>query len=287
TPSPAQSPAVNGVLEIIQDLQIEASKVAIPYSTPAPRNANRMTSGSYFDSPLDPFSEDKDYVFGRSRKRTKFARPSGDWKLVDDEDEEVQVPTEGVSPLKKHEQPSRGPLAAHNAEPEIPETSNAPDVIDLISPTTEVFEAGSIPIPFGGSKFPPPPAGQDAMNAVELPPSAPFTLMRPPVTPARARRREKPLHFGPEESGEGSDATTTPRLVPMPSPGLPLVSPLIRQQSVEAGYFPGAEDGVSELEASGRPEEVDKEGSRSLVAASSEESTSGEESDDSLVVLDE
>ena len=286
TPSPVASPAVNGVLDIIQDLRIEPSRISIPYSTPAPRKANRVSSGSYFDSPLDPFAEDKEYVYGRSRKRTKFARPSGDWKLIDDEDElkaevtsplgdrggdslqevkaadaQIQINESGAS-----EQDLRESRVA-DAEPQTTKDTAAPEVIDLISPTVESFETISV----------------QAAKDVNQTSSKPTTLMKPPEASAKTSRREKPPPIDLDEHDDDSDATTTPRLMPMSSPDLPLVSPLIRNTGVEVGYFPPVQDGVSELDAIGQPEEEHEEGRRASTSSSSEASDSA----DSLVILDE
>lgn len=79
------------------------------------------------------------------------------------------------------------------------------------------------------------------------------TLMAPPATPSR-----RPPHLpdlfedqpgSPDPSG--SQATSTPRLHPLPSPGLPLVPPLIQRHGVATSYFPEFTDPISELDASG------------------------------------
>ena len=288
TPSPVASPAVNGVLEIIPHLQIAPSKTAISYSTPAARKVSRLSSTSYFDSPLDPFAEDKEYVYGRSSKRTKFARSSGDWKLIDDEVEvevlEVGTPVEDGAPesIQKTKQASVEP-EQRVAQPETTESGAVAEVIDLISPLDEPSQVAPFPSQQISATRPPPTSVQEAESDTQKAAPSTAAVMKPPETPARSQKRQRPLSIDVDDHAEDSDATSTPRLLPMASPGLPLVSPLIRRSGVGIGYFPPAKDGVSELDAIGKPEEEARPGRRSSTATSSEASGS----DDSLVILDE
>ena len=288
TPSPAASPAVNGVLEVIRDLQTAPSKIAIPYSTPAVRKVSRLSSTSYFDSPLDPFAEDKEYVYGRSSKRTKFARPSGDWKLVDTEDE-VKVP-DVETPVKDPElngiqQTEEAVVEPEQtvAQPEITAADGAVDVVDLISPIEDPPQVAPFPSEQRSPAPEPPASVQQAPTNVERADPASAMVMKPPETPVRPHRRERPTSIDLDDHAEDSDATTTPRLLPMESPGLPLVSPLIRRSGAETGYFPPAEQGVSELDAIGKPEDEATSKRQSSTASSTEAS----DSDASLVMLDE
>lgn len=264
TPEMESSPQVNGVVEVGEVLAASKGR-PVPQAYATPAKQFRWSGTSYADSPLDPFAEDKDFVYGRSRKRTKFARPSGEWKLVDDTDE-VDIVDENLdgmlsSPLKQAEGTS---LELESAPAVVQDRPVTAEVIDLVSPVDESFTK---PIAV------PPKSTEDVL--AKTPPVAPVFVK--PRTPARAHRDRLQLEL--DESAD-SEATSTPRLMPMPSPGLPLVSPLIRQFGVETGYFPPPfTNGFSELDASARPEESIDSGRRS----------SGDTrrlSDDSVVMLE-
>ena len=62
-------------------------------SSPAFRTGSRLSSNSYPGSFVDPFAAEDGSVPGRGRKRTKFARPSGAWRL-EDSDSDVEVITQ-------------------------------------------------------------------------------------------------------------------------------------------------------------------------------------------------
>ena len=276
TPSPVTSPVVNGSLAelgALQDVQITTKRFSVPYSSPAVRKENRKSSGSYLDSPLDPFAEDKDYVYGRSRKRTKFARPSGDWKLIDDDEVELGTEvTELATPSKAPEPEMTREMDAADEVSGVVETQDAPEMVDLTSPIQETFDSAPVIIDIATSQ--PMRVAEDSGNDF-IDESA--TLMKPPETPARPSKRQKPTYIDLEDRAEDSDATSTPRLMPMPSPGLPLVPPLIRNSGVDVGYFPSA----SELDATGQPEQEFTDEKRPSTSVASEPS-----SDDSLVIVD-
>ena len=277
TPSPVTSPVVNGSLAelgALQDVQITTKRFSVPYSSPAVRKENRKSSGSYLDSPLDPFAEDKDYVYGRSRKRTKFARPSGDWRLIDDDDE-VELGTEVTelaTPSKAPDPEMTREVDAADEVSGVVETQDAPEMVDLTSPIQETFASAPVIIDTATSQ--PMRVAEDSGNDF-VDESA--TLMKPPETPARSSKRQKPSYIDLEDHAEDSDATSTPRLMPMPSPGLPLVSPLIRNSGVDVGYFPSA----SELDANGQPEQEIADVRRPSTSSASEPSSDG-----SLVIVD-
>jgi hypothetical protein len=68
----------------------------------------------------------------------------------------------------------------------------------------------------------------------------------------------------------------------MPSPGLPLVSPLIHHAGISTGYFPPSQGRPSELEAISHPDETLKNRRQSSIAISSDD----DNSDESLVIMD-
>ena len=82
---------------------------------------------------------------------------------------------------------------------------------------------------------------------------ASIQLMGPPMTPARPQMR---IDLSDDALTPLPDPQAiTPRLLPLASPGLPLVSPLVKRPGVETGYFPSGGD-VSELDAESRDHSV-------------------------------
>jgi len=127
------------------------------------------------------------------------------------------------------------------------------------------------------------PSGKDDLaqtEGVELE-SRP-ALMGPPQTPIKPRPRGRPesLAFGNENLG---DIPPSPRLLPLPSPGLPMVSPLVQRSGLEVGYFPPAQAPTSELDALGQ-QEITEEAKRSPISVGDDASTMSE---DSLVLIEQ
>src|SRR5271155_1145428 len=82
-----QQEAPSGVNGVSRDQSItftNSKATSPPISSPAFSTPKRQSAGSFVDASLDPFAEDDGFVVGKGRKRTKFARHSGAWKLLDD-----------------------------------------------------------------------------------------------------------------------------------------------------------------------------------------------------------
>ncbi|OCT52630.1 hypothetical protein CLCR_09445 [Cladophialophora carrionii] len=261
--APTTRPSVNGVLHRQQ------STIHVPYLTPQ-KPVRRVSAGTFIAAALDSFVEDDGYVPGQGRKRTKFARNSGAWSLVDSDDdsedisqsqldagqveqqqslthEEINSTVEPSGRIGQHQMPHEAidltvETSEHTGQEEMPHediddarTEELPADM-LQTPAVEVIESASSPplTNSGGSSSIPQPV-----------------LMGPPSTPLKATR----LHLPPGELdvtdiSPPPDAATTPRLLPLASPGLPLVSPLVQRAGVEVGYFPVLDEPASQLEAS-------------------------------------
>ncbi|KAJ9617009.1 hypothetical protein H2200_000730 [Cladophialophora chaetospira] len=229
-------PSVNGVLHR------QPSTIQVPYLTP--RKPRRSGSAATFvDTAFDPSIEEDGYVPGQGRKRTKFARNSGAWSLVD-EDEEPQLQStngplqlgEEVDLTMDSDEHGDGKQVEHERVEHAP-TETQPSFENMRPPDQEFIEVSSSPPP--GPAIEPP-----------LMPQSP--VMGPPSTPFRpVNLRLPPGEVEAPQASPGSDATTTPRLHPIASPGLPLVSPLIQRAGVEIGYFPAFDVRSSQLDASG------------------------------------
>ena len=273
TPSPVRSPVSNVVLKVIEDINISTSKIALSYISPA---GGRALSGSYLDSPLDPFAEDKEYVYGRSRKRTKFARASGAWTLLDDDEQETHEPETPSKAVQAQDPALDAPIA--RAEDAIT-NGNVAEVVDMTTPVVETFDEANQE----------PPETEAAVNSTG-PPEAEQALskavvqevMGPPQLPATARDQQEEVVDMEEEDVAADDAAvTTPRLGPLPSAGLALVSPLVQSHG-RISYFLDRSDQSSELDAISRPSEH----TVSEPAFSESGSSDGNSSEGSVLVVE-
>ncbi|KIV92125.1 hypothetical protein PV10_06590 [Exophiala mesophila] len=203
--TPVSTPTSNGLRRPPTDT------ISVPYFSPA-KSIRRSSGATFLDGFLEPSAGEDDYITGRGRKRTKFARQSGTWNLIDSDDDQPQTQT-----TVNHDDSSRREGIS------TPEDAHVPLSQDQVS-------------------------SAHVSSPVQQPPS----IMGPPQTPA------KTLHLTPPQPPEApspskdSDKATTPRLMPLASPGLPLVSPLIHRTGVEFGYFPTFQDNMSQLDASAK-----------------------------------
>ncbi|KIX09833.1 uncharacterized protein Z518_00914 [Rhinocladiella mackenziei CBS 650.93] len=239
-------PPLNGVVHP------KANTILVPYLTPV-KSAGNSFGGTFIDASLDLLAQDDGYVVGRGRKRTKFARHSGAWSLVDSDEEgleEISTVVENgestqQSPARSCQEIDLSSIRGHHAtggeqEEDLDKNSwaqaiTAPPIVNLAKEqTTEASHPDSI--------------SETIQESAALPP----VIMGPPQTPLRTNRLQISPDIGTHDlSKEDSEAATTPRLLPLTSPGLPLVSPLICRSDVEVGYFPQFEKNISQLDASG------------------------------------
>lgn len=120
------------------------------------------------------------------------------------------------------------------------------------------------------------PGGNDEENGTQV--------MGPPSTPFRQLRLPQLTEMETSITTEGDvERAITPRILPLASPGLPLVSPLIQRSGVEVGYFPTYKDGLSELDANGE-NGPDEPATDHLLELPETASTT---SDESLIVVEE
>lgn len=192
------------------------------WASPAFFQRSRASFGTAVDTKLDPFAEDDGFVPGKGRKRPRFSMRSSEWRVVD----EPASPGEKASSLdwtaeledESLEQPEfdeKGTMEDINARREepLPEPeglSGAAPVEDITVPTDQ-------PIPeinFGIEQ----PVEPEATNAAEA------------ALPVSEKADANALHIPMD----------TPRLLPVPSPGLPVPSPLVSTPDSQQGYFGSA-----------------------------------------------
>jgi hypothetical protein len=227
----------------------------------------RLPSSSFFDASLDPFGDDDGFVVGKGRKRTKFSRQSDSWQLLDrtpspergtvdmrlDEAEggreTTALPTQPQS-SNNHFEPFDGlPVEGAAFESRPGTTLAAPGDTHSPSnlPESQHFEVHpEVPDASTGHHSQPDEAGQMQPPAARprRAPSVPYMEMDMEVM---ARDEIRSLAQSDQE---------TPRLLPLQSPGLPLVSPLTGRSGLLSGYFPDMLDGRWELDARGDEQET-------------------------------
>ena len=225
----------------------------IEISSPAFIQSKRFSAGSFLDASLDPFAEDDGFVRGKGRKRTKFSRPSAAWRLLDDsngqQDDAVNYEVQGEDAIVELcettadvvliDKDSGQTLLQTASGEEPPHTIVATDVeaTDLVPPNQEEIEFSSLP--------------ESSSKHVDTEVLADSATMPLPITPLqhsqpRQLQRIPALEVVTESS---SQQLVTPRLHPLASPELPLVSPLIHQSAAATDLVRQATATESELDA--------------------------------------
>lgn len=279
TSSEAEDAVINGPLAVLNDtystrpslngvVHQQPSTIHVPYLTPQ-KPFRSVSAGTFTGSALDPWTEDDGYVRGQGRKRTKFARSSDAWSLLDSEEaEEGPARTNGYQEYDDDGlDVSSEPDAPVGQDSSVKETLTHTPVREDVQRLGKEDGAASLPERSGHPQSPP-----VAQSVVMGPPSTPFSALRLQPMSNQRDAQASPL----------SDSATTPRLLPIPSPGLPLVSPLLQRSGVEVGYFPPFDATSSQLDASSNAAADTLEDDKSTPEADSE----GPRSDDSVMVIE-
>ena len=192
-------------------------------------------STSAFDSGYDPFDDDAYLDENIGRKKTKYSRPSEEWRYIE-----------------------------RTPSPEV-ETPHENDIQDEIPPTEELLNGGEDLLAGESSEgLPSEPAQQSqalsqqrvdydqdqASQVTESHPegdtSSPDHL-RDTNSPLRINTVVASPHRGPtDEITSGINTPDQPRLRPLPSAGLPLVSPLLNRKAHHGEGFGQARDTLYE-----------------------------------------
>lgn len=204
------------------------------WGSPAFLRSARSSYGETLDSAYDPFTEEDGFIPGKGRKRPRYSLQREDWRLLDepespgdrdepvdwdyvlDEDDDVNLDQEDES---VNVQPEKAALGHEISKPEKPIPMDDP----FIEPSG-VFAKPSLEFASGlfGQRAQPP--SQTSAGGLFENSSATSALHLP---------------------------TDTPQLRPIPSPGLPIPSPIVSNQNNAQGYFsplhavPQAEDAQS------------------------------------------
>ena len=223
----------------------------------------RLSSGSFFDASLDPFADDDGFVVGKGRKRTKFARHSDSWRLLD----RTPSPEKETINLQSDQFKESAETAISPSPPQtVPNDDDDVEILDerhvergqlKSTPGSPPTASSETHPPSYLSESPSDQVGTETSGAAQSADAVQHEAgqMQPPAMPPR--RPPTVLDIGTnsvaghETQSPARSDLETPRLGPLPSPGLPLISPLIRRSGLNTGYFPDTEDSRSELDASG------------------------------------
>ncbi|KAJ5381459.1 uncharacterized protein N7496_003887 [Penicillium cataractarum] len=189
------------------------------WGSPAFHKSSRRSSGSAVDFAFDPFTEEDGFVPGKGRKRPRYSLQRTEWRVVD----EPESPEEREEPMDWEKA----------LEDEIDAESDTEKSADI-----EPAEDASVPVT------------SDTVNQANV--EDPFqdesaVFVKPSLDLAGGlfgRRAPQTVDSGPTTSAPQSPfgnlfrrPTDTPQLRPIPSPGLPIPSPLISNQGNQQEYF--------------------------------------------------
>ena len=201
------------------------------WESPAFLQRSRTSFGGLVDTPLDPFVEEDGFVPGKGRKRPRFSMRSNDWRVIDepesphekdgaidwmemfeDEISEPEIEDKNMIGDIEAAEPSTDRMSAQETEEAVPGFAESRE--GMVQPVSESRKASPGPEQVVGS----------SVQLVE--PDVEQQLV-PAVPDTRAKGLLNPFIHLP---------TDTPRLHPIPSPGLPVPSPLVTTNNSN-GYF--------------------------------------------------
>ncbi|KAL4753171.1 hypothetical protein BDW72DRAFT_169463 [Aspergillus terricola var. indicus] len=195
------------------------------WQSPAFLGGSRVSS-VFANSADDPFVEEDGYVHGKGRKRPRFSVRSSEWRVVDEPEspEDRDLPEDWMTMFD--EDPEEGSETGEETVVQDTEESTitpAPAAVPEIAPAVDTDAAMVDVEPDATSLV----AGKpDQINDNAL-------FVRPEVVPQSVPEPPKLIKLGQASHL----STSTPRLHPVPSPGLPHPSPLTATSNSLSGYF--------------------------------------------------
>ncbi|PYI12242.1 hypothetical protein BO78DRAFT_357986 [Aspergillus sclerotiicarbonarius CBS 121057] len=202
------------------------------WQSPAFVERSRPSLGHLSSSQFDPFAEEDGFVPGKGRKRPRFSMRGSDWRLVDEPaspgdtdipgdwtamfDDEAWLRSEtGGDDEAEEARQSPGPSETRDA---VAIPGGSPDGVQDADVTTE-----QVTVTLESS------SGE---QLDQLKSDVRFLLPEyVPRTESPGQKKSNIPHFA------GHLPIDTPRLHPIPSPGLPVPSPLISTSNSPHGYF--------------------------------------------------
>lgn len=197
------------------------------WESPAFMRSNPNNFGGLLGSQFDPFAEDDGFVPGRGRKRPRYSFQRADWRLLDEpispQDSEGNTSCEGES----WEITAEDDQKDHIGRKPQPTTSTGSGIDGLLSDAPNVDQNFNIP------------DSLQEESDIFVKPSLELTGSM------FGRRAPEPNNTTQHRTTITQDVlgtvshlpTDTPQLRPIPSPGLPIPSPIVSGQSNSQGYF--------------------------------------------------
>ncbi|GAD96848.1 hypothetical protein NFIA_038740 [Paecilomyces variotii No. 5] len=206
--------------------------------SPAFLRSNRQSLGGLSRAAFDPFAEEDGYVPGKGRKRPRFSMRSNEWRLVD----EPASPIEADTPwdeledmeMQDDELEAQGTTEGdasnlNGAEARSPDNIDTKDIAAVSAVVEESISTSSVGLATNDEAPVQDISAQQAKDGAGVI----CTDSRPEFTPPLARVDEQ---TGSQRTSRAP--TDTPRLLPLPSPGLLVPSPLVTVSPSPLGYFP-------------------------------------------------
>jgi Telomeric single stranded DNA binding POT1/CDC13 len=245
------------------------------WSSPAFLKHPRVSSVSFLNASYDPFADDDGYSLGKGRKRTKLSQqvaagaeaesssPAGTAngaRMSLASQDEVDAPVTSTMEDAQTQTTFAVPDDYSDGEDGDLEMDSAPEPREEEQTTLESNQDGALTA-YGDSGTNIEAAkestlvneavfAQDA-DALQKKDSGPFVQTSEP-RPLSAGEAGSPSED--ENDKETPERMPTPRLGPLASPGLPLVSPLLKRSS---GYFPFPSETRSQLDATSKASTLD------------------------------
>ncbi|THC92278.1 hypothetical protein EYZ11_008260 [Aspergillus tanneri] len=270
TAAPA-TPSTNG------NIQLERPDTAGglgSWQSPAFVGRSRTSFGGLVDSAFDPFAEDDGFVPGKGRKRPRFSMRSSDWRLIDEPESpgDKDVPFDWSHIFDEDED--------EEAEMEQTSVSENPSEVssDALGQKSSLDTAKAIEVDNSTAQVSPeltnvPEKIEDSGQFLQ-----PFTVRRPGIFGQDIKQHTNPHH--------SHLPTDTPRLHPIPSPGLPIPSPLVTTSTGQQGYFTDTPQFESKAVTTSLTQKVGRLGHESSDALLSISETKEDEHTDSILGTD-
>ncbi|CEJ60396.1 hypothetical protein PMG11_08972 [Penicillium brasilianum] len=220
-PHESEPPSTPRLISIDPDATLAPTRES--WGSPAFHKSSRRSSGSAVGFAYDPFTEEDGFVPGKGRKRPRYSLQRTEWRVVG----EPESPQEREEPMDWEEVlEDEVDVESETEESAAIEPAEDASLPDTAPDTSDTVNQANLEDPF-----------QDE-SAVFVKPSLDL------AGGLFGRRVPQNSDFGLTTSASQSPfgnlfnrPTDTPQLRPIPSPGLPIPSPLISNQNNQQEYF--------------------------------------------------
>ncbi|RDW93106.1 uncharacterized protein DSM5745_00428 [Aspergillus mulundensis] len=231
------------------------------WQSPAFLGKSRISFG-FTDPAIEPLVEEDGYVPGKGRKRPRFSMRSNEWRVIDEPESprDKELPEDWMATfdeeLETGSDAGEEPVVQASEDSAIPASSaDVPEIAPAVGSDASMVDAEpdasiSVPVepavPDASTSVPGEPAEPDASTSVPGEPAVPDASTSLVGEPAGQSKGDDALFVRPGNVPGtklvGLDRishlpTDTPRLHPVPSPGLPLPSPFNTTSNSSSGYF--------------------------------------------------